>query len=61
MKARIFNTNIDVEIEGDDPQEILDEFVRDYPSRRHEQINIEWDDIEAVTEWYHKKMSGISQ
>lgn len=60
MKARIYNANIDVEIEGDDPQEILDEFGRDYPSRVHEQINIEWDDMEAVIEWYHRKMSGRS-
>jgi hypothetical protein len=42
MKGRIHNSNIDVEIEGDDEKDILEQFVRDYPARAHESVAIEW-------------------
>lgn len=41
MKLRIYNSNIDVEIEGDDREDCLEEFARDYPSRRGEAIHVE--------------------
>ena len=43
MIARIYNSRIDVEIEGDSQEEILAEFARDYPSAAEHSIIIEWD------------------
>lgn len=43
MKARIRNSNFDVEIEGDCEEDILEQFGRDYPERATETVHIEWE------------------
>ena len=43
MKARIHNSNFDVEIEGEDELDILEQFARDYPDRAQESVLVEWD------------------
>ena len=44
MKGRIRNSNIDVEIEGDDRQDILEQFVRDYPETATDTVHVEWEE-----------------
>lgn len=42
MKARIHNRNFDVEIEGDDKEDVLKQLAQDYPERAKETIIVEW-------------------
>lgn len=42
MKCRIHNSRIDVEIEGDDEFDIMEQFVRDYPEHAKETVLLEW-------------------
>jgi hypothetical protein len=44
MKVRIWNSNIDVEIEGDDWEDCVEQFHRDYPDRFGEAVHCEVSD-----------------
>lgn len=43
MKGRIRNSHVDVEIEGDDEDDVLEQFHRDYPIAARHSITVEWD------------------
>ncbi len=43
MRARVRNANIDVEVEGDDREDVLEQFARDYPDRAAETVYVEWE------------------
>lgn len=51
MEARIYNTNIDVVIEGETLEDILEEFYREYPSQRTNVIFVECDVEEHWVNW----------
>lgn len=43
MKARIKNANLDVEIEGTNEAEILEQFQNEHPEEIHNAVMIFWD------------------
>lgn len=41
-RIRIYSNTCDVEIEGDDLQDCMEQFLRDYPSEIDNSVHIEW-------------------